>query len=471
MINKDNSLSYVAQNNITDLKTPPHSIEAEQSVLGGLMLDSSRWDDIADILVANDFYRKDHRLIFEAIEKLVEDAMPADVVTAQEYLDNSGELEKAGGLSYLDELTRNTPSAANISAYAKIVQEHSIMRRLLNTVNHINHTIYTPEGRSPQEILDLAEQEIFSISDEGAKHGSGFVSVNALLKQTVDRIEELFKSDSDLTGLSTGFSDLDKITTGLQNSDLIIVAGRPSMGKTSLAMNIAENVAVGSDKAVAIFSMEMSGEQLVRRMLTSLGRINSQRVRTGALQEEDWSRLTSAINLLSEKKIFIDDTPGLSPSELRARCRRLASQNEDGLGLIIIDYLQLMSLGGNTENRATELSTITRNLKTLAKEINVPVIALSQLNRSLEQRTDKRPVMSDLRESGSIEQDADLIMFIYRDEVYNKEDSESKGVAEIIISKQRNGPTGTVRLTFLGEFTRFESFADPFNDGDAGEYY
>ena len=470
MLIKEYTLSNTARNNIEIIKTPPHSIEAERSVLGGLMLDSSRWDDVADILVANDFYRKDHRLIFEAIESLIEDAMPADVITAQEYLDNSGQLEKAGGLSYLDELTRNTPSAANISAYARIVQEHSIMRRLLNTVNDINQTIYTPEGRTPQEILDLAEQQIYSISDEGARHGSGFVAVNALLKQTVDRREELFKSDSDLTGLSTGFSDLDKITTGLQDSDLIIVAGRPSMGKTSLAMNIAENVAVGSDKAVAIFSMEMSGEQLVRRMLTSLGRINAQRVRTGSLQEDDWSRLTSAINLLSEKKIYIDDTPGLSPSELRARCRRLASQNEDGLGLIIIDYLQLMSLGGNTENRATELSTITRNLKTLAKEINVPVIALSQLNRSLEQRTDKRPVMSDLRESGSIEQDADLIMFIYRDEVYNKDDSDSKGIAEIIISKQRNGPTGTVRLTFLGEFTRFESFADPI-DGDAGEYY
>ncbi len=434
------------------------------------MLDSSRFIDVADLLVVNDFYRKDHRLIFESIEKLVEDSMPADVITVQEFLDNCGELEKAGGLAYLDELTRNTPSAANISAYAKIVQEHSIMRRLLNTVNDINQTIYTPEGRTPQEILDLAEQQIYSISDEGAKHGSGFVAVHSLLKQTVDRIEELFKSGSDLTGLSTGFTDLDKITTGLQDSDLIIVAGRPSMGKTSLAMNIAENVAVGSDKAVAIFSMEMSGEQLVRRMLTSLGRINAQRVRTGSLQEDDWSRLTSAINILSEKKIYIDDTPNLSPSELRARCRRLASQNEDGLGLIIIDYLQLMSLGGNTENRATELSAITRSLKTLAKEINVPVIALSQLNRSLEQRTDKRPIMSDLRESGSIEQDADVIMFIYRDEVYNKEDSESKGIAEIIISKQRNGPTGTVRLTFLGEFTRFESFADPIG-GEAGEYY
>ncbi|HDH08687.1 MAG TPA: replicative DNA helicase [Gammaproteobacteria bacterium] len=463
-------LSYSTENKLAELKTPPHSIEAEQSVLGGLMLDSSRWVDVADILVANDFYRRDHRLIFASIERLIEDSMPADVITTQEYLDNSGELEKAGGLSYLDELTRNTPSAANISAYAKIVQEHSIMRRLLNSVNDINQSIFTPEGRSPKEILDFAEQQIYAISDEGAKHGSGFVAVNKLLKQTVDRIEELFKSGSELTGLSTGFADLDKLTTGLQDSDLIIVAGRPSMGKTSLAMNIAENVAVGSDKAVAIFSMEMSGVQLVRRMLTSLGRINAQRVRTGALQEDDWSRLTSAINLLDQRRIYIDDTPGLSPSELRARCRRLASQNEDGLGLIIIDYLQLMSLGGTTENRATELSAITRNLKTLAKEINVPVIALSQLNRSLEQRTDKRPIMSDLRESGSIEQDADLIMFIYRDEVYNEE-SENKGIAEIIISKQRNGPTGTIKLTFFGEYTKFENFINPISAEAAGDYY
>ncbi|GBE07552.1 replicative DNA helicase [bacterium BMS3Bbin11] len=463
-------MSYSTENKLAELKTPPHSIEAEQSVLGGLMLDSSRWVDVADILVANDFYRRDHRLIFASIERLIEDSMPADVITTQEYLDNSGELEKAGGLSYLDELTRNTPSAANISAYAKIVQEHSIMRRLLNSVNDINQSIFTPEGRSPKEILDFAEQQIYAISDEGAKHGSGFVAVNKLLKQTVDRIEELFKSGSELTGLSTGFADLDKLTTGLQDSDLIIVAGRPSMGKTSLAMNIAENVAVGSDKAVAIFSMEMSGVQLVRRMLTSLGRINAQRVRTGALQEDDWSRLTSAINLLDQRRIYIDDTPGLSPSELRARCRRLASQNEDGLGLIIIDYLQLMSLGGTTENRATELSAITRNLKTLAKEINVPVIALSQLNRSLEQRTDKRPIMSDLRESGSIEQDADLIMFIYRDEVYNEE-SENKGIAEIIISKQRNGPTGTIKLTFFGEYTKFENFINPISAEAAGDYY
>lgn len=463
-------MPYSTESKLEELKTPPHSIEAEQSVLGGLMLDSSRWDDVADILVAKDFYRRDHRLIFASIAGLIEDSMPADVITTQEYLDNSGELEKAGGLSYLDELTRNTPSAANISAYAKIVQEHSIMRSLLHSVNDINQSIYTPEGRSPQEILDLAEQKIYAISDEGAKHGSGFVSVNKLMKRAVDRIEELFKSGSELTGLSTGFTDLDRMTTGLQNSDLVIIAGRPSMGKTSLAMNIAENVAVGNDKAVAIFSMEMSGEQLVRRMLTSLGRINAQRIRTGALQEDDWSRLTSAINLLDQRRIYIDDTPGLSPSEIRARCRRLASQNEDGLGLIIIDYLQLMSMGSNTENRATELSAITRSLKSLAKEINVPVVALSQLNRSLEQRTDKRPIMSDLRESGSIEQDADLIMFIYRDEVYNEE-SENKGIAEIIISKQRNGPTGTIKLTFFGEYTKFENFTNPVSAEAAGEYY
>jgi replicative DNA helicase len=455
---------------LAELRVPPHSIEAEQSVLGGLLLDSSRWDDIAEILIADDFYRKDHRLIFSAISGLVNSSMPADVITVQEYLDNSGELAKAGGLAYLDELTRNTPSAANISAYARIVQEHAILRNLLGTVNDISKTIFQPEGRNPHQVLEFAEQEIYAISDQGARRGSGFDSVGNLLTSAIDRIQELFDSGSELTGLATGFTDLDKMTTGLQNSDLIIIAGRPSMGKTSLAMNIAENAALDSRKPVAIFSMEMSGEQLVRRMLTSLGRINAQRVRTGALQEEDWSRLMSAVNLLADTKIYIDDTPGLSPTEIRARCRRLASKHDDGLGLVIIDYLQLMSLGESSENRATELSMITRSLKALAKEINAPVIALSQLNRGLEQRTDKRPVMSDLRESGSIEQDADLIMFIYRDEVYNKE-SENKGIAEIIVGKQRNGPTGTVRLTFFGEYTKFENYVDPVSSAAGADFH
>ena len=455
----------------SNLRLPPHSLEAEQSVLGGLMLDSSRADEVIDVLVADDFYRKDHRLIFSAIYGLTNESMPADVITVQEYLDNSGELETAGGLIYLDELTRNTPSATNIAAYAKIVREHSILRRLLSTVNEIGQTVYQPEGRTPYEVLDNAEQRIYEISDSGAKRGSGFVAARALMKDAVTSIEKLFKNNSEITGLATGFTDLDKLTTGLQKSDLIIVAGRPSMGKTSLAMNLAENAALDSNAAVAIFSMEMSGEQLIRRMLTSLGRIDAQRVRTGKLNDDDWSRLTSAINLLDKTRVYIDDTPGLTPSEIRSRCRRLAAQNDGKLGLVIIDYLQLMSMGGSSENRATELSAITRALKGLAKEVNVPVIALSQLNRSLEQRNDKRPVMSDLRESGSIEQDADLIMFIYRDEVYNDE-TDDKGIAEIIVSKQRNGPIGTVKLTFLGQYTKFENYVDPVSANAAGaDYY
>ena len=454
-----------------NLRLPPHSLEAEQSVLGGLMLDSNRADEVMDVLVAEDFYRNDHRLIFSAIYGLTNESMPADVITVQEYLDNSGELEKSGGLVYLDELTRNTPSATNIPAYAKIVREHSIMRRLLSTVNDIGQTVYQPEGRTPYEVLDNAEQRIYEISDSGAKRGSGFVPARALMKDAVTSIEKLFKNNSEITGLATGFTDLDKLTTGLQKSDLIIVAGRPSMGKTSLAMNLAENAALDSNAAVAIFSMEMSGEQLIRRMLTSLGRIDAQRVRTGKLNDDDWSRLTSAINLLDKTRVYIDDTPGLTPSEIRSRCRRLAAQNDGKLGLVIIDYLQLMTMGGSSENRATELSAITRALKGLAKEVKVPVVALSQLNRSLEQRTDKRPVMSDLRESGSIEQDADLIMFIYRDEVYNDE-TDDKGIAEIIISKQRNGPIGTVKLTFLGQYTKFENYVDPVSASAAGgDYY
>jgi replicative DNA helicase len=460
-----------ADTKASNLRLPPHSLEAEQSVLGGLMLDSNRADEVMDVLVAEDFYRNDHRLIFSAIYGLTNESMPADVITVQEYLDNSGELEKSGGLVYLDELTRNTPSATNIPAYAKIVREHSIMRRLLSTVNDIGQTVYQPEGRTPYEVLDNAEQRIYEISDSGAKRGSGFVPARALMKDAVTSIEKLFKNNSEITGLATGFTDLDKLTTGLQKSDLIIVAGRPSMGKTSLAMNLAENAALDSNAAVAIFSMEMSGEQLIRRMLTSLGRIDAQRVRTGKLNDDDWSRLTSAINLLDKTRVYIDDTPGLTPSEIRSRCRRLAAQNDGKLGLVIIDYLQLMTMGGSSENRATELSAITRALKGLAKEVKVPVVALSQLNRSLEQRTDKRPVMSDLRESGSIEQDADLIMFIYRDEVYN-DDTDDKGIAEIIISKQRNGPIGTVKLTFLGQYTKFENYVDPVSASAAGgDYY
>ncbi|MBI3545888.1 MAG: replicative DNA helicase [Gammaproteobacteria bacterium] len=436
-------------------KVPPQSIEAEQSVLGGLLLENQSWDRIADIITANDFYRREHRVIFNSISALCEENSPADVVTVSEWLERSGELDAAGGLIYLGSLANNTPSAANIVAYAAIVRESSIMRELARAASDIGNAVYTPEGRSANELLDLAEKRIFDISEKGHRRGD-FQPLNTLLSKAVDRIDELFRSKSSITGVATGFTDLDEMTSGLQGSDLVIIAGRPSMGKTSLAMNIAENAAVGHKIPVAVFSMEMPGTQLALRMMASLGRINAHRVRTGKLDDDDWPRLTSAVSLLNDAPIFIDDTPALTPMELRARARRL--KREHGLGLIIIDYLQLMQSTERTEeNRATEISNITRALKGLAKELDVPVIAMSQLNRSVESRTDKRPVMSDLRESGAIEQDADVILFIYRDEVYNK-DSPVKGTADIIIGKQRNGPIGEVRLTFLGEYTRFENY-------------
>jgi len=437
------------------LKVPPQSVEAEQSVLGGLLLDNQGWDRIADIITADDFYRREHRLIFQAVSALCEESSPADVVTVSEWLERSGELATAGGLAYLGSLANNTPGAANIVAYAAIVRECSVMRELARAASDISSAIYTPEGRSANELLDLAEKRIFDISEKGHRRGD-FQPLNTLLSKAVDRIDTLFRSKSSITGVATGYTDLDEMTSGLQPSDLVIIAGRPSMGKTSLAMNIAENAAVGNKIPVAVFSMEMPGTQLALRMMASLGRINAHRVRTGKLDDDDWPRLTSAVSLLNEAPIFIDDSPGLTPMELRARARRL--KRENGLGMIIVDYLQLMqSTERNEENRATEISNITRALKGLAKELDVPVIAMSQLNRSVESRTDKKPVMSDLRESGAIEQDADVILFIYRDEVYNK-DSPVKGTADIIIAKQRNGPIGEVRLTFLGEYTRFENY-------------
>ena len=437
------------------LKVPPQSVEAEQSVLGGLMLDGQAWDRIADKITADDFYRKEHRLIFTAIGALVEASSPADVITVSEWLEKNNELQNTGGLAYLASLANNTPSAANIGAYANIVRERAILRNLIHTATRISTGAYSPEGRSAADILDFAERSIFEISEQGAHRRGGFAPIKTLLTKAVDRIDTLFRSESAITGVSTGFKDLDDMTSGLQPGDLVIVAGRPSMGKTSLAMNIAENTAVGSKLPVAIFSMEMPGEQLAMRMMASLGRINAHKVRTGKLEDDDWPRLTHAIGMLAEAPMFIDDTPALTPLELRTRARRL--KREHGLGLIVVDYLQLMQAPESSENRATEISGITRSLKGLAKELGVPVVALSQLNRSLEQRPNKRPVMSDLRESGAIEQDADVIFFIYRDEVYN-EDSQDKGTAEIIIGKQRNGPTGKVKLTFLGEYTRFENY-------------
>jgi replicative DNA helicase len=461
---EDRAVALGGQSTAEALKVPPQSVEAEQSVLGGLMLEGQAWDRVADKITEADFYRKEHRLIFRAIGALAEESSPADVVTVSEWLDKHQELQNAGGLAYLASLANNTPSAANIGAYANIVRERAILRNLIQTATRIAGSAYSPEGQSASDILDFAERSIFDISEQGAHRRGGFAPLKTLLTKAVDRIDTLFRSESAITGVSTGFKDLDDMTSGLQPGDLVIVAGRPSMGKTSLAMNIAESTAVGSKLPVAIFSMEMPGEQLAMRMMASLGRINAHKVRTGKLEDDDWPRLTHAIGLLAEAPMFIDDTPALTPLELRTRARRL--KREHGLGLIVIDYLQLMQAPESSENRATEISGITRSLKGLAKELNVPVIALSQLNRSLEQRPNKRPVMSDLRESGAIEQDADVIFFIYRDEVYN-EDSQDKGTAEIIIGKQRNGPTGKVKLTFLGEYTRFENY---LNTGYAETY-
>ena len=443
------------------LKLPPHSVEAEQSVLGGLLLENHAWERVADLINEQDFYRADHRHIWKQIVRLVDENKPADVVTVAEALESLNRLDDVGGLAYLAALAQNTPSAANIRRYAEIVRERSVLRRLVEVGGEISTAAFNPNGRSAIEILDEAEKKVFDIKEAGAKATQGFLPLQPLLKEVVTRIDELYNRDnpSEVTGVPTGYADLDTKTSGLQPGDLIIVAGRPSMGKTAFSLNIAENVALDSNLPVAVFSMEMGASQLVMRMLGSVGRLDQHKLRTGRITDDDWPRLTHALGSLNEAKMFIDETPGLTAMEVRARARRLARQCEGGqLGLIVLDYLQLMSGNGQGENRATEISEISRSLKSLAKELKVPVIALSQLNRSLEQRPNKRPVMSDLRESGAIEQDADVILFIYRDEVYNP-DTPDKGTAEIIIGKQRNGPIGTVRLTFLGEYTRFESFA------------
>ena len=437
------------------LKVPPHSIEAEQSLLGGLMLDHQSWDKIADVVSEPDFYRKDHRLIFSAIGSLAEEANPCDVVTVSECLDNRGELDAAGGLEYLASLANETPGAANARSYAKILRERSMLRSLISAGNEITGAAFTSDGRTAAEIVDEAERLVFEIAESGSRGRSGFKALKHILPEAVDRIDVLHQSDDDITGISSGYNEFDKLTAGLQDGDLIIVAGRPSMGKTTLALNIAENAAIGSQVPTAIFSMEMPSQQLAFRMISSLGRVDQTHLRTGRFPDEDWSRINTAVQLMSEAPIFIDDTPALSPTEIRARARRL--QREHGLGLIVIDYLQLMAVPGSKENRATEISEISRSLKALAKELSLPVIALSQLNRGVEQRTDKRPVMSDLRESGAIEQDADMIVFIYREEVYNQ-DTPRKGIADIAIAKQRNGPIGDFPLTFVGRYTKFENW-------------
>jgi len=448
------------------LKVPPHSVEAEQAVLGGLLLDNQAYDRVADRVGTEDFYRHSHRLVFGAIAALADRASPFDVVTVSEWLENAGQLDTVGGLPYLNDLATNTPSAANIVAYAAIVRERALMRDMIHVGGEMTSSAFNPEGRRASELLDLAEERVFEIRNRGSRAASGFVSIKKVLVDVVERVDLLYQSDSAITGVATGFTRIDEKTSGLQPGDLIIVAGRPSMGKTAFAMNVVEHAAIKDRHTCAVFSMEMPAEQLAMRMMSSLGRINQHKVRTGRLDDDDWPRLTSAVSMLNETQVFIDDTPALTPTELRARCRRL--KREHDLGLVVVDYLQLMQVPGTKENRATEISEISRSLKALAKELRTPVVALSQLNRGLEQRQEKRPMMSDLRESGAIEQDADVILFIYRDELYN-EDTQDKGIAEINIGKQRNGPTGTVRLTFLDQYTRFENYApDQLEEGYFG---
>ena len=446
------------------LRLPPHSIEAEQAVLGGVFLDPESWMKVSERLRAEDFYRRDHQIIFNTIAALDADGKPFDIVTVAEYLESHQQLDDIGGLSFLAHLADNTPSASNIAAYADIVRKRSILRQLIHATSEIGESVFNPMGRNSDEILDLAEQKVFQIAEQESRGRKNYSTIKDLLVKALDRVDELFHKKSHITGVATGFDEFDNKTAGLQKSDLIIVAGRPSMGKTAFAINIAEHAAISDKLSVAVFSMEMPGEQLAMRMMSSLGRIDQHKVRTGKLDDNDWPRLTSAVEILKDAKLFIDDTPALTPAELRARCRRIAREHE--LDMIIVDYLQLMQVPGTKENRATEISEISRSLKAMAKELNVPVVALSQLNRSLEQRPNKRPVMSDLRESGAIEQDADVIVFIYRDEVYDEE-SPDKGTAEIIIGKQRNGPIGMARLAFLGQYTRFENYVEeqPFMMG------
>jgi len=443
------------EHSLRQAKIPPHSREAEQSVLGALMIDNRAWDQVADCLNELDFYFQEHRLIYQGVVDLVRRNQPYDILTVSEALKSKQQIEAIGGDAYLYELAQNTPSAANIVAYANIVRERAILRSLIEAGTDIVNSAFHADGRDAKELLDGAEGQIFKIAEQ-RQRSSGPMPIAVLATRALDRIDILYSSPNEITGLATGFPDFDKMTSGLQRGDLIIIAGRPSMGKTVLGINIAEHAAIKGDEAVLVFSLEMPAEAIVMRLLSSLGRIDQHRIRTGRLDDEEMPRITSAVSMLSEANLFIDDTPALTPQEVRARARRLARE-QGGLGLIVVDYLQLMQVAGTKENRTNEVSEISRSLKAIAKELNVPLIALSQLNRSLEARTNRRPIMSDLRESGSLEQDADLILFIYRDEVYN-EDSPDKGIAEMIVRKHRNGPIGDFRLTFLGKYTRFENY-------------
>jgi replicative DNA helicase len=461
-----------ADDDVARLRVPPHSIEAEQSVLGGLLLDNLAWDRVADLVTESDFYRYEHRQIYAAISAMVGGGKPADVVTVHEHLQSLGRADDCGGQVYLNALAQSVPSAANIRRYAEIVRERAVLRKLIGASDEIATQAFNPQGRPVSQILDEAESRIFQIGEEGSRNKQGFIGIDKLVVELIDRVTELHENGAEeVTGVRTGFYDLDRYTAGLQKGDLIVLAARPSMGKTALALNIAEHVAVREELPVLVFSMEMGASQLALRMVGSLGRIDQQHLRTGALRDDEWTRLTEAVDQLGKVSMFIDETAALNPAELRARARRMARQFGGTLGLIVVDYLQLMSgSAGSDENRATELGEISRGLKALAKELQCPVMALSQLNRSVETRNDKRPLMSDLRESGAIEQDADVIMFIYRDDYYNKMDgptpSKEPGVAEVIISKQRNGPVGTVKLTFLKPLTRFDNLAA----GETAEY-
>ena len=457
---------FSSDQQIAQLRIPPHSIEAESSVLGGLLLDNGAWDRVGDLLVDGDFYRYEHKQVFAAIGALINASRPADVITVYEHLQSLGKAEEIGGLGYLNALAQYVPSASNIRRYAEIVRERSILRKLVSASDEIATNAFNTQGRAVAQILDEAEQKIFNIGEEGSRMKQGFQAMPQLVVSLLDRVQEMADNPNDITGVPTGFYDFDRMTSGMQPGDLIVLAARPSMGKTALAINIAEHVALNEGLPVAVFSMEMGASQLAVRIVGSIGRIDQGHLRTGKLSDDEWPRLTEAIEKLRNVSLHIDETPGLTPSELRANARRLARQCGK-LGLIVVDYLQLMSGSSSDggDNRATEIGEISRGLKMLAKELQCPVIALSQLNRSVETRTDKRPMMSDLRESGAIEQDADVIMFIYRDDYYNK-DSKEPGVAEVIIGKQRNGPTGTVKLAFLKPLTKFESLASGYNNGD-----
>ena len=456
---------YGHDRQVAQLRVPPHSIESESSVLGGLLLDNAAWDRVSDLLGDSDFYRYEHRLVYGAIGHLINASKPADVITVFEQLQSLGKAEEIGGLTYLNSLAQYVPSAGNIRRYAEIVRERSILRKLVSASDEIATNAFNPQGRPVADIVDEAEQKIFNIGEQGSRLKQGFQGMETLVVQLLDRVQEMADNPNDVTGVPTGFYDLDRMTAGFQAGDLIVLAARPSMGKTALAINIAEHVALNEGLPVAVFSMEMGAAQLAVRIVGSIGRIDQSHLRTGRLTDEEWPRLSEAIERLRNISLHIDESAGLTSSELRANARRLARQCGQ-LGLIVVDYLQLMSGSSSSEeNRATELGEISRGLKMLAKELKCPVVALSQLNRSVESRPDKRPMMSDLRESGAIEQDADIIMFIYRDEYYTKDACKEPGVAEIIIAKQRNGPTGVVKLAFLKPITKFESLA-----GGAGSY-